>query len=115
MHCRGLARAVGTKQREDGSLGHVQVDAVEDHVFAKSFAQSPCFNHHEEARTKGTKLAPFLILLGKHGMNWRRTTMMSRWPSSWSFSNAATRCPGRKLCGCKKRHRARGESSPLRS
>src|SRR2546421_10809302 len=48
MHCGGLARAVGTEQREDGSLGHVQVDAVEDHVFAKSFAQSPCFNHHQD-------------------------------------------------------------------
>ena len=45
-HC-SLACAIRAEQREDGSLGHVQVDAVEDHVFAKSFAQSPCFNHHD--------------------------------------------------------------------
>ncbi len=40
---------------------------------------------------------------------------MSRSPSSWSFSNTATRCPGRNLSSYKRRHRAKEEifSAPL--
>ena len=34
--------------------------------------------------------------------------------SCWSFSGAATRCPGRNWSGCAKLQRAREESSPLR-
>ena len=46
------------------------------------------------ARTKGRRWVLFLLLLGKHGKNWRRTTMMSRLPSSSAFlkrSNAMSR------------------------
>ena len=45
--------------------------------------------------------------LGRRGMKWQRTTTMSRLPSCWSFSNAATRCPGGKLPSCERR-RGRG-------
>ena len=47
LNHRGLACAVGAEQREDRPRSHIQVDAVEHHMVAKRFAQSPCFNHHD--------------------------------------------------------------------
>ena len=35
LHGGGLAGAVGAEQREDGSLGNLQVDAVQHHLVAK--------------------------------------------------------------------------------
>jgi hypothetical protein len=48
LNRRGLASTIGAQQREDRSSFHVQVDAVEHHVVAERFAQSPCFYHDHD-------------------------------------------------------------------
>jgi hypothetical protein len=47
LNHRRLTSTIGAQQREDRSRSHVQVDAVEHHVVAERFTQSPCFNHHD--------------------------------------------------------------------
>jgi len=56
----------------------------------------------------------FLLSLGKRGRKWRRNTTMSKRDFYWSFFNAATRSPRKKLHGCKRRRWAMRGSSLLR-
>jgi len=63
LNHRGLACAIGAEQREDRPRSHIQVDAVEHHVVAERFAQSPGFNHHHDASPPPTDSSLFLFLI----------------------------------------------------